>query len=261
MDKYFNKILNQYSCDKCYFISKKLHHFKNHMENGIHYQIPFAIKNLKHKRINDKIIRYKYENDPDINYIINNLLHKNYENYDIYEFGTYSGWSLKHIINILISNNCFINNINGFDSLEGLSEEINDKLNHKGWIKNKMSVKEHGIVDVKDYIKFINLQNCSNYKKFQFFKGYFNDSLHKSIIHKFNLRPALFINIDCDIYSATVEVLEFIFENKLYINGITMIRYDDWGCFYENTKNYNGEFECGEGRAHKELINFYFYFP
>ena len=36
-----------------------------------------------------------------------------------------------------------------------------------------------------------------------------------------------------------------------------MIRYDDWGCFYENTKNYNGEFECGEGRAHKELCEKY----
>lgn len=258
MEKYFNKVLGQYSCNKCYFISKKKHHFKNHMENGKHYLIPFAIKNLNRKRLNNKLKKYDVENDEDINFILNKFKNIEYKNFDIYEFGTYSGWSLKHIINILIQINCTINNINGFDSLLGLPNEILDKYNYTGWKEGEMSVKSKiNVIDTNEYIDFLNLKKTINYKKFNFIKGFFNESLKKTIIQKYDLKPALFINIDCDIYSSTCDVLEFIFSNNLYVKGVTMIRYDDWGCFYENTKNYDGAYLSGEGRAHKELCEKY----
>jgi len=137
------------------FYIKKKHHFKNHLENGKHYLIPFAIKNLKHKRLDNKIKKYQPENDKDIDFILNKFKFNDYKNFDIYEFGTYSGWSLKHIINILRLTKCNINNINGFDSLLGLPNEILDKNNFKGWTEGKMSVNgKINITDIDKYISF-----------------------------------------------------------------------------------------------------------
>ena len=61
------------------------------MENGKHYLIPFAIKNLNRKRLNNKLKKYDAENDEDINFILNMFKNIEYKNLDIYEFGTYSG--------------------------------------------------------------------------------------------------------------------------------------------------------------------------
>ena len=84
---------------------------------SISYMIPFY-NQLTHTRVNNKLEnnnqRYK-------KIIINHLKFNSNRNYDIYEFGTYMGTTLKNIINILKNNNIIINNINGFDSLRGLT--------------------------------------------------------------------------------------------------------------------------------------------
>ena len=65
-----------------------------------------------------------------------------------------------------------------------------------------------------------------------------------------DIKLPLLINIDCDIYTSTLEVLGFIFKHKLYIKGKTIIRYDDWA-------NNNNEYYTGQSKAHQEMIQKY----
>ena len=60
------------------------------------------------------------------------------------------------------------------------------------------------------------------------------------------LKPALFIDIDYDIYTSTIQVLEFIFKNKFYVNGKTIIRYDYW-------TNNNMEYQISLSKTHLEI--------
>jgi hypothetical protein len=79
-------------------------------------------------------------------------------------------------------------------------------------------------------------------------KGFYENSLNQNILSK--LKLPIFINIYCDIYTSTIQVLEFIFKNKLYINGKTIIRYDDWA-------NNDMEYKTGQSLAHKEMTTKY----
>ena len=179
-----------------------------------------------------------------------------YEELDFYEFGTFEGRTLRSTVDIIEKLDLKINNIIGFDSLEGLPEEVLDKKNQSTWVKGEFKV-NNKYNNPEEYIKYLNLKKIEGYKNFKFVKGFYKDSLNEEIIKKENLKPAKFINVDCDIYSSTLEILEFIFKNKLYIEGITLIRYDDWGGFYENSSSYEEEFSMGEARAHKEMTEKY----
>ena len=88
---------------------------------------------------------------------------------------------------------------------------------------------------IEEYLKYLNLPEIDNYKKFNMIKGFYEESLKDNrIIEEYNFKKPIFINIDCDIYTSTLQVLDFIFRNKLYENGKTIIRYDDWGVFLYN---------------------------
>jgi hypothetical protein len=66
--------------------------------------------------------------------------------------------------------------------------------------------------------------------------------LEKDFVKQYDIEPAFYINIDCDLYSSAKQALNFIFDNDLLaVNGL--IRYDD----------YHAVKDGGEALAHKEL--------
>ena len=65
-------------------------------------------------------------------------------------------------------------------------------------------------------------------------KGYFKDTLPKEEIY-----PIAVAHIDCDLYSSTVEVLEFL--KPRLVDGALLL-FDDWFC-------YRGRSDKGERRA------------
>jgi O-methyltransferase len=231
-------------------------------ERNIPYYIPFDNQFDHYKnnkiRINDDLLLINKEID-----IILNYLKEGNKDMDILEFGTCWGWSLKNISNLLIEENININNLIGFDSLIGFPEEKKDTLNPSYWPKGGCSATNFfqnqlidGNLSKNKYIEILNLPKVNNYN-FDIIEGFYSESLKDDIIQKYNIKPPILINIDCDIYSSTLEVLDFIFRNKLYIKGKTMLRYDDWGCYYETSKSYEEEFKLGEARAHKEMCEKY----
>lgn len=115
--------------------------------------------------------------------------------------------------------------------MQGLPLEINDDKNRNDWIEGQYSISKELKTDltIDEYIQYLNLPKNNHYNKFNMIKGFYSDSLQDNLIEQYKLKPAIFINIDCDIYTSTAEVLDFIFRNKLYENGKTIIRYDDWG--------------------------------
>ncbi|MFQ5672440.1 MAG: TylF/MycF/NovP-related O-methyltransferase [Nitrospinales bacterium] len=74
--------------------------------------------------------------------------------------------------------------------------------------------------------------------------GFYETSLHAGVIAEHRLSKAAFVNIDCDIYSSTLDVLRFV--TPLLRNG-TALFFDDW--FYSG-----GNMELGEARACMEWL-------
>lgn len=162
---------------------------------------------------------------------------------DLYEFGVYSGMSMKLILNYF---NNYINNSFGFDSFKGIPEELEDQYNNPSWVKGFCNIQDHikgSVENIKEnIIKYINYDNV------YLLDGWYKDTLNEENIIKYNMRPASVIDIDCDIYSSTYEALDFMFKNNLVQKG-TLIFYDDWG----GTEEYKG----GESLAHKQIIKKY----
>ena len=138
------------------------------------------------------------------------------KNQNVFEFGVFKGESINFMSSIRPDLNFF-----GFDSFEGLQED---------WGGSEFR-KSH--FDLKGNLPKVN----SNVK---LIKGWFNKSL-PDFLKTFNAKTSL-INIDCDTYESSKEVL-MILENQI-ISG-TIIIFDEYF-------GYPG-WEYGEKKAFKEF--------
>jgi len=109
----------------------------------------------------------------------------------------------------------------GFDSFEGLPE-IAEIDKQPIWQKGKLAFAE------ECFIKRV-LDHGMPRHKLKTFKGFYDTSLSEDL--KASLLPskAAVIYIDCDLYTSTVPVLEFIVD---FLQVGTVIVFDDWYCFY-----------------------------
>lgn len=160
-------------------------------------------------------------------------------NKSLLEFGVYTGNSLRRFSNFY--DNFGIKKIFfGFDSFKGLPEEKLDSNNPGYWDAGAFSgVSEE---QVKNSLPFVNLKS-----------GWFEDTLNQQTLEEIIKHKVGLIHIDCDIYTSTKQVLKWLVTNNLLEDG-TIIIYDDWGGHYDKKV---GEFECGEGKAHKEICQEY----
>ena len=169
----------------------------------------------------------------------------------VYEFGTYGGLSLLCLLKELIRLQLKVDNVYCFDSFIGLPQEIPDIPKHNEWFEGNFNALE--LYDVKTPEEVIILIK-ERIKEFDynvnFIPGWFKDTLNLETIQKYSMQPASYVNIDVDLYSSTLEVLEFLFYYKLIQVG-TIIRYDDW----LSQQYSNGD--LGESKAHYELTSKY----
>lgn len=142
------------------------------------------------------------------------------------EFGVFNGTTIQQIRNI-VKNEVF-----GFDSFEGLPEDWEGTICHKGF--------------------FTTNGNVPNIPGVVFYKGWFENTIteYLKIAKEINL-----LHIDCDLYSSTKTVLYNL--NKFIVKN-TIICFDEWvycksdgklyadheqKCFYEWVEENNREFE------------------
>lgn len=134
-------------------------------------------------------------------------IHKANDNDPILEFGIGSGYSLanmKVFADTLNMTNQFI----GFDSFEGLPEDEGPW--RKGWFASPFET------TIKSF------DNLTNYK---LIPGFYNISLTEKLKNELNIKTVSLIHIDCDLYSSTKYVLNWV---KDFIKEGTWIVFDEW---------------------------------
>jgi hypothetical protein len=168
-------------------------------------------------------------------------------NCDVYEFGVYTGGTLTTIKQSLVRNYIYPRTLWGFDSFEGLPKEIEGRLlEGDHWKEGAFSACDAlGVWDWSALEAMI-LEKI-DYPNVKLIKGFYEDTLTADILNKHDFKPAMFVNIDVDLYKSTLDVLGWLFANKIVKKG-TLLRYDD--------VNFIPETE-GELRAHTEMCGKY----
>lgn len=120
----------------------------------------------------------------------------------IAEFGTWKGYSINHIANLVGDSR----DVYGFDSCIGLPEDF-----------------DLGDIKIK---KNFNWDGFHLDERIKFYKGWFVDTIPK---FKNDLNNDIsFLNVDCDVYSSTVDILTML--NDRIVSG-TIIRFDELACW------------------------------
>lgn len=155
------------------------------------------------------------------------------------EFGVYEGNSLS-IFSQLYDEFNLEKIFFGFDSFEGLPKEILDENNPHYWTEGEY--RSGSVEMLNQKLPFVTIKD-----------GWFENTLNVETLAEVRKDTVGLFHIDCDIYTSTIQVLEWIVQNNLLVDGALFV-YDDWGGHYD--KNV-GEFECGEGKAHREICEKY----
>lgn len=79
-------------------------------------------------------------------------------------------------------------------------------------------------------------------ERVSFVRGFYNESLTRTLATDEHMQPALFVDIDCDLYISTIQALDWLLRSRLVVPG-TLIGYDDWVAGGPG----------GQARAHEEM--------
>tara|TARA_B100002019_G_C21029904_1_gene479074 strand:+ start:63 stop:695 length:633 start_codon:yes stop_codon:yes gene_type:complete len=157
------------------------------------------------------------------------------------EFGVFRGYSMLEYYSAYGENN-IKSKFFGFDAFQGLPEENLDP--HTPW--------KTGDFNLDGQIN----PELLNKEGMEIVPGWFSDTLNKETKKKFGRKKAGLVHVDCDIYTSTLEVLEYLVKENLLVEG-TLIVYDDWGAWKQARLTEDREYDVAEGRAHKEIAEKY----
>ena len=169
----------------------------------------------------------------------------------VYQFGVFQGATVPELIELTNTSRFF-----GFDSWEGLPPHQETKL-WRGGAFNIGGDRGRSIV-----LKKLNQLNPG---VVDLINGFYDKSLTNTLAAEHGMRPARYIDIDCDLYSSTATALDWLFEHKLAVPG-TLVGYDDWwalpcrsGADPVATKSgaISDPTKSGEGKAHFEITSKY----
>jgi len=172
---------------------------------------------------------------PITRYVIEPVILRFPEGGTILEFGVAAGSSYIQLANIIRNHNWSCKLI-GFDSWQGLPKETEGLYRSPGWIEGRFSYPRK-IVENKLRKLGVSLPN----ERFMLVDGWFEDTL--TVERQQTIENLIFVNVDSDLYSSAVTVLEFL--TPLLQKG-TIIYFDDW---YGNSDEI-----CGERLAFKQWM-------
>lgn len=215
---------------------------------------------------------------------------------DSYQFGVFTGRSLKVMASVWLRHN-LTRHLYGFDSFRGISED--DPVANPDsagatiassapWRKGSQrgssyadsvgqSAKAHSssrgafrpgqfsvlsatrsqsVADaVRVVSRYIRQPNHTT-----LIPGFLNESLTPELAKRLGMRPAIYVDIDVDIYGPTFQALDWMLRNRLIVNG-TVIGYDDFN--FGIPAGFKGPWRAadfavparleGEPRAHREI--------
>jgi len=124
-----------------------------------------------------------------------------------------------------------------FDSFEGLPE-ANKNMDSDVWTKGEYKAARRLFEN--------RIRGVAKGRRIGIVSGLFNESLKdgEKVIREQGIKRAAFVNVDCDLYESTVDVLKFI--TPLVQTG-TVLYFDDW--YFSG-----GDMQKGEARATYEWL-------
>jgi len=177
---------------------------------------------------------------------------------DIYQFGVFTGRSMRAISHYLKSAQPApipFRRMWGFDSFSGLPPESDDEsLKDKQYRKAMSSTYQAGMFNAADILQTHSysaltrqLEDYIADPRVGWVRGFYNVSLTAALRDERGMAPALYVDLDADMYSSTMQNLDWLFRSNLIREprqsaAGTILGYDDWA--------YSGA--GGQRRAHQE---------
>ena len=171
---------------------------------------------------------------------------------DVYQFGVAGGGTLKQLVKVFDNRTAW-----AFDSFEGLpasddsSEPMLESWNRGRFAKVKIGSKwVSGASDMRARVSAsIGMENVN------LIAGFFNETLTAALPAQRGMRPAVYVDVDVDLYMSARQALEWLFASGLLAPG-SVIGYDDWWTLACATNSTDVE-RFGEPRAHREAAEKY----
>ncbi len=157
---------------------------------------------------------------------------------DYYEFGIFKGFTFWFAQNK--SKELGLRSVRffGFDSFEGLPViDGVDKTKRNIFYKEQYSCSQE---DVENNLNKYGV----DWSRTFLIKGFFSESLNERIKKVYRMDRIAIALIDCDLYSSTVEVLNFI---KDMLIDKCILMFDDWNCFDKDERR-------GQRKAFNEFL-------
>lgn len=156
---------------------------------------------------------------------------------DYLEFGLYEGRSFTYAYKALQRSPGPTRRLIGFDSFKGLPEPLKEE----GTTKFQRGQYACSRKDVEENL----LRSGVDLDATQLVEGFFDETLTNGVSQELGLVSAAVVWIDCDLYSSTVSVLDFI--SPLISTG-SILCFDDWF-------SYGTDPTKGELRAVREWLD------
>ena len=184
------------------------------------------------------------------------------DSHDAYQFGVWTGWSVERLRRSPFRATV----IHAFDSFTGLPAELAGGDRISGWAPGSFAVGSTSSRGVEAVRAQLRLHGVEGVDKIHFYPGLYSESLSETLASSAGMRPAAYIDVDCDLYVSTAAALRWMLRSRLIVPG-TLIGYDDWWvhpCAADSTSRDSlmGGSETlgqrastlqGEWRAHVEL--------
>lgn len=157
---------------------------------------------------------------------------------DYYEFGIFKGYAFLHSQKTAMEYQLNHVRFFGFDSFKGLP-----KIQGRDFTKDEVFYEGQFACSKEKVVENLTSGGVDWQRTF-LIDGFFENSLNEETKKKYNLGKAAIALIDCDLYSSTVEVLNFLED---MIMDQTILMFDDWNCFDRDD-------EKGQRKAFKEFL-------
>lgn len=175
---------------------------------------------------------------------------------DIYEFGVLTGKGIGNFIKAAKWSALKFDRLRGFDSFSGFPSEISTDSYNPWIIAGGKRAKPGDASMQKLYSSrtnmFQSIRKNIGYEKTDLVEGFYNESLTDTLKDSMKMKPALYVDIDCDLYISTYQALDWMFKNGLMAGGKhgTYVYYDDttdgskenegeMGAHHDISKKYN----------------------
>ena len=170
---------------------------------------------------------------------------------DMYQFGVYTGGGLREMLLLCEQHQLPVRHVYGFDSFAGLPPETSGVARDRRWgllwkegafdasaALGTLGDTRATMQAVRAYV-LANQTAGPSRPGVTLVPGFFNESLTRELPR--GMRPAMYIDVDVDLYRSSMDALRWVFANGIAVVG-TVIGYDDWSIK-----------DGGEQKAHAQI--------